>query len=34
LTAEAHVAGRTAADVLTRVAQHTPIPSAAGHLGN
>ena len=34
LTAETHVAGRTAADVLARVAQHTPIPAAAGHLGN
>jgi MoxR-like ATPase len=32
LTAEAHVAGRTTTDVLSRVAQGTPIPAAAGHL--
>jgi MoxR-like ATPase len=32
LTAEAHVAGRTATDVLARIAQHTPIPAAAGHV--
>jgi MoxR-like ATPase len=30
LTAEAHVAGRTPNDLLTRVVQHTPIPAAAG----
>jgi MoxR-like ATPase len=30
LTAEAHVSGRTPTDVLARIAQHTPIPSAAG----
>jgi MoxR-like ATPase len=30
LTAEAHVAGRTPTDVLTRVAQFTPIPAVAG----
>src|SRR5206468_10293099 len=29
LTAEAHVAGRTAEDVLARVAQVTPIPAEA-----
>ncbi len=29
LTAEAHVAGRTTTDVLTRVARNTPIPAAA-----
>ena len=29
LTAEAHVAGRTTTDVLTRVARSTPIPAAA-----
>jgi MoxR-like ATPase len=33
LTAEAHVAGRTTADVLARVAQSTPIPAGAGDLG-
>jgi MoxR-like ATPase len=31
LTAEAHVAGRTSADVLTRIAQHTSIPAPAGY---
>ncbi len=33
LTAEAHVAGRTAADVLGRVTHNTPIPAGAGHNG-
>ena len=32
LTAEAHVAGRTTADVLARVAQSTPIPAPAGSV--
>ncbi|WP_349259851.1 AAA family ATPase [Jatrophihabitans sp.] len=31
LTAEAHVSGRTTADLLGRIAHATPIPSAAGH---
>ena len=31
LTAEAHVSGRTTADLLGRIAHSTPIPSAAGH---
>jgi MoxR-like ATPase len=31
LTAEAHVAGRTTADVLGRIAHGTPIPAATGH---
>jgi MoxR-like ATPase len=30
LTAEAHVAGRTTADLLARVVRSTPIPAAAG----
>ncbi len=33
LTAEAHVAGRSAADVLARIAQQTSIPAAAGSGG-
>jgi MoxR-like ATPase len=32
LTAEAHVGGRTPTDVLSRIAQNTPIPAAAGHV--
>ncbi|MGH3268779.1 MAG: AAA family ATPase [Trebonia sp.] len=31
LTAEAHVAGRSTADILGRIAQVTAIPAAAGH---
>jgi MoxR-like ATPase len=34
LTAEAHVAGRTPADILTRVAQFTAIPAVAAHTGS
>ena len=34
LTAEAHVAGRTPGDVLARVVQHVPIPSAAPSSGH
>src|SRR3954454_22176896 len=34
LTAEAPVAGRTANDVLARVATNTPIPAAAGHVSH
>ncbi len=34
LTAEAHVAGRTATDILARVATNTPIPAAAGHVSH
>jgi MoxR-like ATPase len=34
LTAEAHVAGRTTADVLARIAHNTPIPAAAGHVSH
>jgi MoxR-like ATPase len=33
LTAEAHVAGRTPADVLNRVVQHVPIPAATAQPG-
>jgi MoxR-like ATPase len=33
LTAEAHVAGRTAGDVLGRLTHTTPIPAGAGHHG-
>ncbi|HEU5267222.1 MAG TPA: MoxR family ATPase [Jatrophihabitans sp.] len=33
LTAEAHVAGRTAADVLARLSHTTPIPAGAGYGG-
>ncbi len=33
LTAEAHVAGRTASDVLGRLIQVTPIPTGAGLVG-
>jgi MoxR-like ATPase len=32
LTAEAHVAGRTVADVLARVVRSTPIPASASHM--
>jgi MoxR-like ATPase len=34
LTAEAHVGGRTASDVLGRIAQATPIPAPAAHSGH
>jgi MoxR-like ATPase len=30
LTAEAHVAGRSTTDILTRISRNTPIPAAAG----
>jgi MoxR-like ATPase len=33
LTAEAHVSGRSPADILGRIAQNTPIPAAAGQPG-
>ncbi len=33
LTAEAHVAGRSTADLLARIAQSTPIPASAAYLG-
>ncbi|MBN9618268.1 MAG: ATPase, partial [Actinobacteria bacterium] len=34
LTAEAHVAGRTTADILNRIAHTTPIPVVNGHAGH
>lgn len=34
LTAEAHVAGRTTADILNRIAHTTPIPVATGPAGH
>jgi MoxR-like ATPase len=34
LTAEAHVGGRSVADVITRVVRGTPIPAAAGRAGH